>query len=122
MYLYLLNVLYREQLNLIDLVNSEISRIEAGIIDILGKEAGPASVRSAKDAMYSRKEFEELAVGMNSGKPKATLISESLHLTESLAELSTARDRLLRVCELRRRQIEEMASLAAVLSSDIGLE
>lgn len=107
---------------MIDLVNGEISRIETGINDILGKEAGPASVRSAKDAMCSRKQFEELAVEMNSGKSKATLMSESSHLAESLAELSTARGRLLRVCELRRRQIEEMASLAAVLSSDIGLE
>jgi hypothetical protein len=112
----------RENLELVSVINDEVAQIEKLTDCTLANNIGPSAVRRAKAEIRSRSELDNLASDLNLEPSAGSLQSEAKHLAESLRILTSARDRLLRVCELRRRQVKEMASLTSSLVEDIVLE
>ena len=109
---------HRNHVAMIESINSEISRILKS--DNLRESLiqSRQRVALARHTVMKGVECATIASQFND-RPSMVDLSRTLSLeSESLESLDSARNRLLRICELRRRQIGEISALAASLQDE----
>jgi hypothetical protein len=100
---------------LLDQLQHEINGL-SGAADTTKKlDAARSMVSAAKELSRKRFKCESFANDLNQRTSKAVLNSQMSEISMSRQSLTDSRDRLLRACELRRREINEMASLVSIM-------